>query len=626
MIEFLHDLLLSRPRPGNRMIKQTALSTIRPFLLILIAASIPVPYSLAFSNDETDFTGRIELPEIARFKELPRRMYLEPNITVPPPIHYVRDSWVELFQRIVDTGPDTEIRIEAAQALEKVHALDFFRVDGTSLHESLMDSQDDLFQQACVSALSVIGNPEFADDVAALCVRKHEPLCLKVEPNFVEWGGDALRSTWHDRIAHPDDYSYPLMRLACNGLAQLQDTSAIPALEAFLRAPKTEYSIRHDSALAIGVLDAAHAESLALPYMSGPVHERLLAAALLEHSQTDTGLALLEKLCDDPAAAVASRGWHLLQILNPESLVERLRAGAEHQDANVRFSAIRVMHQFPDVPRCEMLHALAGDLHIGVRNSARRVLRQLAEEHSELRDSILQAAGGSVMDESTTWQQLEQSLLLLGELGHRQWQNECVRLLSHPRAEVYTTAAWLLHLMPQHDMAVTIGEITTERYRMLSTVHEADFQSEGLDAQVIFLFQHAGFTKLSWLQPLCEEQFSMSAPCSPEARAAGLWALGRINEGNPDPGLVAKLIERIFFDAGSPPEYWVVRRMCVLSLVAMDARSTIPDLHRVRAMYGTHELLGQTARWAIPQLGGEEIPEIESLRVPFEEFAIYPRE
>lgn len=572
--------------------------------------------------DADDYTGPIELPDIARFAELPRRMYLDPDISIPPVIRFLEDATLNVLLRMVESGPDNQIRAEAARSLYTIQSMGLADLSSKSLRECLSQTDDVLLTQACASALAAIGDPETAVDVASVCRPEFEVLCLHVEPEFVSWGGDALKATWLNRIETPEKFSNTLIRLACDGLIQLKEKSAVATMETLLANPRFDFAVRHDAARAIGALDSLRAATIAESYLSGSVSDRLLAAAMLEHCESENGFLMLAQLCDDSSMAVASSGWDTMSKLRPEELLKRLDAGTVHPEPNVRFAVIRVLNGFPSPQHCDVLHRLTGDFHIGVRNAARRVLTSLAENDAELRGTILQNADASVLDSATSWQQLEQSLVVQGDLRHRELQDHWILLLEHDRPEVFTTAAWLLHLMPHYAAAEHIGQITADRYKLISSVHEADIRAPGLNAQVVFLFQHAGIVQLNSLQPLCEKQFSKAAPCDPETRAAGLWALGKINTGNPDPKLVPKLVERIFDDSPMDPEFFIVRRMCVLALAAMKARTTIPDMHRARDLYGTHEMLGETARWAIPQLGGEAIPEIQSIRRPYNSFPI----
>ena len=564
-----------------------------------------------------DFKGELQLPAIVRYTELPRRMYLEPEFSLPPDIRFLEPKLPEFYERVLCSPADDEILIEAIQCLERVQDEKYADVSHTAelLQQHLVDNDNEFVRQSCASALASMGRSEFASDVVQYCVPRYEALCLDLEPTFVSWGKDALKETWLQRVETPADFSDALVDLACHGLSQLNEDAAVGALEQLLASPRASYPVRHAAARAVAQIDRLKSIRLAQTFMDGPVTDRLLACALLRQCKTDDGFTLLGRLCDDNSDAVASRGWDTLLAQKPAQLIEKLASGVVHSDSNVRLTAIKVLRMFPNAAGCVSLQTMTSDVHIGVRNSARHVLRDLSNMDPDLRGEILGGAGAALLNEKSSWQELEQSLVLLGELHHREWQSEQIRLLTdHPRGEVYVTAAWLLHLMPSHAAAEKIATITTQRYQKIGDVDNA--------LQLMFLFQHAGIVRADSLQPLCEKQF-VKGPL-PEMRAAGLWALGKINSGNPDARLVPKLVERIFDDDIENPEDFDVRRMCVLALVWMNARSRLPDIRRARRSYGEVSMLGEACRWALPQLGADPLPPLESLRVPIRNFPISP--
>jgi hypothetical protein len=570
----------------------------------------------AVSQETRDFKGDLHLPNIVRYTELPRRMYLEPEFSLPPNIRYLEPRLPAFYERVLRSPADDEILIEAVQCLERVQDEEYADVSHVAelLQQHLVDNDNENVRQSCASALASMGRSEFATDVARYCVPRYEALCLDIEPTFASWGKDGLKDTWLQRVETPAAFSDALVDLACHGLSQLKEAAALRALEELMASPTASYPVRHAAARAVARIDRLKSIQLAQTFMDGPVTDRLLACALLRHCESDDGFVLLDRLCDDSSNAVASRGWEALFAQKPVQLVEKLASGAVHTESNVRLTTIRVLRMFPNAAGCVMLQAMTSDVHIGVRNSARHVLRDFSNMDSDLRGKILAGAGAAILNENSGWQELEQSLVLLGELRHREWQSEQIRLLAHPRGEVYVTAAWLLHLMPNQAAAEEIATITTQRYEVIASVDNA--------LQLMFLFQHAGIIHAESLQPLCEKQFVKGALA--EMRAAGLWALGKINTGNPDTRLIPKLVERIFDDDIEDPENFDVRRMCVLALVWMDARSSLPDIRRARRSYGEVSMLGEACRWALPQLGADPLPPLESLRVPIRNFPISP--
>lgn len=570
------------------------------------------------TGQQLDYRGDMTQSGIVRFDDLPRRMYLEPEFTLPERKRYLEDSMVVFLKRMLRSVPDNEMLVEAIRAVQRVQVeklADISQVE-PDLRKYLTENNNLLVRQACVSALASFRNPDSAAAVAEYCVPRFESLCLDVEPDFAGWGGDALKATWQDRINRHQEFSCSMIQLACRGLGDLQDVSAVPTLKALLEST-ADFSARHAAAGALGRIDAIQAADMAQTFQNGDVTDRLLACALLEQAQSDTAFQSLLRLCDDESNAVASRGWQILSELKPSLLVDQLNEAAEHPEVNVRLAAIRVLLTLPTAAGCELLQSLTADAHLGVRNTARNTLRILALADDDLKATILKNAGASIAEQTSNWQQLEQSLVLLGELHHRDWQSEWIRLLEHPRAEVYVTAAWLLHLMPNTESADAINALTIARYE---TIDNAAGASGAL--QLAFLFQHAGLIKAKSLEPLYRQQFSKGL--DPEMRGAGLWAMGQVYTAQPDPGLVAKLLERIFDDSMFDPEDFLVRRMSILALRWMDARSTIAELQSARDLYGESTLLGETVRWALPQLGGDTLPPLERPPEPIQDFPFSP--
>ena len=147
--------------------------------------------AVAVSQENLDFPGVLELPQIVRYSDLPRRMLLEPEISLPADIPYIKDSTWNLFERMLVSAPDNEILIEAIRSLERVQISGLADVShvGELLHGHLLKTDNDLVKQACASALATIGRSELADDVAQVCIPRYEALCLKIEPGFCELGG-----------------------------------------------------------------------------------------------------------------------------------------------------------------------------------------------------------------------------------------------------------------------------------------------------------------------------------------------------------------------------------------------------------------------------------------------------
>ena len=199
-------------------------------------------------------------------------------------------------------------------------------------------------------------------------------------------------------------------------------------------------------------------------YIDSNLTDRLLATKLLTSAQTAAQIELLRKLCFDEIDPIAAAAWNTLARQHPETLFPILNSGYLHRDANVRFTAVDMMFRFPNEKRCEWLHDAMSDIHIGVRNSARRNLTELCNTHSDLRDNILQRAGDSLNDPNSNWQQLEQALVLLASNRCSDFHLRAIGLLSHDQPEVFVTAAWLLHLMPRQEISSTAADIAIDEH------------------------------------------------------------------------------------------------------------------------------------------------------------------
>lgn len=575
-----------------------------------------IPLTPAISQEQLDFTGEVTFSAIVRHRDLPRRMYLEPEFALPVATRYVEKTTLEFFERIVTNPPDIEILVEAIRSVEEIHQGELADVSQLAdlLRKHLREGTSPIIRQVSASALASLQHVEAAKEVAAICVPQFESLCLQLEPDFVTWGGDALQETWLHRVQNSSEFSSALVGLACSGLSRLKTPSAAPALEELLENSSAPYSHRHAAAKSLARIDGASAINHAQGLYAGSLPERLLACALLSHCKTESGYAVLSKLCDDTSNAVASRAWSIAFETESTILVEKFNAGVQHADANVRMTAIRAMSQLPTIERCSLVQNLTSDEHIAVRNLARSKLSGLAGESAEWRQQIFIDVSETLRDPGAGWQELEQSLLLAGELGHSEWQAEAVRLLQNPRPEVFVTAAWLVHLMPRSANGEDIRDVIARKLKALQSVDDV--------LQVTFLYQSAGLLKLKSVQPLCEPQFKIGG--DPEMRSAAMWALGKINEGTSDQGLVDRFVERIFDDNDLEPEDFAVRRMSMLALVWLNARSAASDIQRARDTYGAESLLGEAARWALPQLGAEQPPPLKAPHLPTKSFPTFP--
>ncbi len=570
----------------------------------------PVP-----DNDGLVYSGPIVLPRIARFNELPKRMYLEPDLSLPSDIWYLGDDFPATFGRLLDENIEAGLQTEAAYGLRRIGSNKMADVSShfTDMRQTMNSSSNRGLQQACALTLARLDATDAAPDLLKFCRPESEVVCQEVESALARWRSPVAVQVWQQRIQNSGDYSALLIRLACEGLAALDDADSVPTLKTLLEQRSQPYPVRHAAASALASLAQNDAAELAGEYQTGGVPERLLATALLGDAQSDAAVNRLHSLCADESLAVAAKAWETMSGLHPERLIDRLPEGRKHPEANVRFVTIRMLQRFPSAQHCEFLQLMLADIHIGVRNAARVALTELADSKPELRDGILQQAGRALTDNRSNWQQLEQSLLVLGQLRHPAFQADCVRLLSHDKAEVMVTAAWVLHLMPRHELSEQIAAITLEHRRIMLTKDWPPAFRRGIQEHTGFLFQHAALTRQRMIYDLAKEQFNKKSGYSYTTRAAGLYAMGSFEEGNPDEQLIAMHLERIFDSNPIEPEDDHVRMICVLAIGRMNGRNHVEDLKRAHERFSTHSIVGQAVRHVMPLIGGPEMPTPKNL-------------
>lgn len=606
--------------------------TFRTILTVVVSltALVRVGSDGMAQDSETQFPaghygGTVELPHIARYLTLPMRMDLEPTFVVPPNILKFDHRFPEFFDRTLRTTEDPELLELAALSVARLLREKLVNTSASFdiLASHLAATTDERVRQACAQALVEGDIRSSAETLLKVTSNGDDTLRLTVEPALARWKYEPARAQWVARLS--DRFAtQSAVRLACEGLAALSATDSLPTLTELLQNSSATFGKQMAAAKAISQIDQAHALQQAKPLATGDIRERLLAVALLSSSDP-ASLTELARMCSDPADGVASAAWLAVFRLDHQRLQEHLPIGRTHRDAMVRVTTARVMREYPNAERAAWLNDLISDHHLEVRNVARQMLVQVARNQTELAPSIIAAAGDKTAGDSDDWQGIEQSLLLLGELHAAQFAEHCILLLSHPRSEVAVTAGWLLHLFP--DPAVTervVATITANEARLTSPPPGVPMDFEAVSLQQAHLYQYAGLTRQAQLQPLLITNFPKSAPGVPEKRAAGLWALGLINENKNDTQLAAQYVSRINDRDGMPPEWTIVRRISIMAIGMMRATGSADEVQRAYDIDGVITAIPSAARWALPLLGKEQPPEPEAAKEFVGGWKLYP--
>jgi HEAT repeat protein len=547
-------------------------------------------------------------------------MFLTPDLTPLGATIYLGEDIPVFFTQLLQGDHDSGIYIDCVRSLQKIDSegLADVSASATEIRDLLDRSDNRNVRRACAIALVQLGDMASAAAIAKLCLPDDEVLCLKVEPGMAAWQSPEMGAVWLQRIRNADRYSTSLIRLACEGLAESRPQDAEPSvavMKTLLQDAKQPYAVRYSTADALGRMVPDDAWQIAKEYVAGSLQQRLLAVRLMNQASDAAAIAMLDELCDDRSNAVASQAWQVLADRNPDTLLPRLEKGRSHSEANIRYVAVDLMHRFPSEQHCEWLQDALGDIHIGIRNTARRNLLQLAESQEVLKNGIFGRSGHALADSQANWQELEQSLLLLGQLRHSAFQAECIPLLTHERAEVFVTAAWLLHLMPQQALSQKAAEIAIARRARLKAREFTGAAYQAIDLQIAHLLQAGALTREQTLLELAEEQFDKESGLSEIARSAGMWTIGYLREGVNDARLVKQLFERVFDQDPMLPESTLVQQIAIISVGRMDAEANYDELMRAYRFHGRGSRPNEAARWVLSPLGRDEFPVTEPVRL-----------
>ncbi|MEQ9409549.1 MAG: hypothetical protein RIK87_17570 [Fuerstiella sp.] len=577
----------------------------------------PAPRPAPVSQDRPNYyEDELNIAPVARFDDLPLRLFLRPEFQPAARETYLSEEQLQTFITALEGDYDTELYFLAARSLERVarEQLADTELFAPALRARLEATTQLQVRRACALALAEAGQPDDAALLARFCQPGDEVLSQVLERRLAEWKSDVLLSTWKSRIQSPDGVSRKLVVLACEGAAAVEAVELTEALQALAVSDQVSPTVRKSAAAAVAKLSPAEAMTSATALLNKDIFDRVVAVTLLQTADKEASLNMAGQLCADPEDAVASLAWKVLLQQNPERLLSRLEEGRAHRDPNVRSVVVKAIGLLPSAERCDMLNDLMADPHIGVRNEARNTLQMLAKQDDTLRQRACGNACDVTANAESSWQQLEQAMLLLGGLRHDACLANCVPLLQHERPEVLVTAAWMLHLMPEPSLAEAAAAEAVRKWDAIRNLTGTEIQRRAYDEQLAYLCEIAAWTGRTEVSDLCREQFDKESGLSSDSRAVALWTLGMLMADSRDSQLKQMYVERVF-DDGLPPEVDIVKSASALSLGLLGSPDAIPDLRRAHDMYGVGGMLGNCVSTALTMLGEQAPPRPEI--VPF---------
>jgi HEAT repeat protein len=245
-----------------------------------------------------------------------------------------------------------------------------------------------------------------------------------------------------------------------------------------------------------------------------------------------------------------------------------------------------------------------------LRAQARQALRDLAAR-KDLGAPVITTAMRVLEGESRHG--VEQAAIVLGQLDHKPAADRLLELLRSPRPEVCVAAAWALRALAVPKTLAPILAYVQEQVPPLqagaSAVHRPTVLNVILDHQLSQLVQLLGKQKYKPADPVLRPLIPHQPPWTgPETRAAAVWALGWIHEGESVPQLTTALLARFNDVSGRPPEEPRVRLMCAITFGRLKARQVEANMRQGNpGLVLSRDPIGNACGWAVAQMTGEPL-------------------
>ncbi|MEZ6059375.1 MAG: HEAT repeat domain-containing protein [Planctomycetaceae bacterium] len=550
--------------------------------------------------------------------QLPSIMDHDPELPRQHIVRHVPAHWKQLWREAL-AGQEEDLRREAAAAVLREHQRGCPDVDdmGPDLLNALSLSSHSAVRQTIAEALIELDFREAAGALSELAAAGGTAESLLVEPALGSWGYNPINDVWLTRLNDARSATPQRLMLAIEGVLATGDVRAGDALRLLALDRGNTAAVRLAAAQSLGRLRSdgltGDARLMAESSVGRGIVDRLVAANLLLTHSSDDARELMLQLAVDDQPAVAAIVLRRLLELEPRHLRPLVPRLLESRDAVVRQLAARSLVERPDNDTIGTLGRLLDDSHPDVRNYVRESLLSLAgqpEFDAAVRDEAM-----AVLT-SQSWRGLEQAARLLGELDHKPGAERLVGLLNFERAEVHVTAAWSLSQLAVRDTLPGMAQFATsitDRFPADPGDGDREPLSRGHDACLSHLFQAFGMMKYSQPEPVLLKFVPRRYDLGPRSRGAAIWALGRLHEDDPQPELMKLLGQRVADDGEIPyPEPVEVRANAATSLGRMKAAAAMRALRHVYGKDPPGERIREACGWAIEQITGEDLPELET--------------
>lgn len=438
---------------------------------------------------------------------------------------------------------------------------------------------------------------------------------LAVEERMIEWQSSLPLNTWRNRLKEQVTEKESLL-VAAKGIAELGDSSDLPALEGMLRNRKQPLGIRYAAAQGISRIDAKKALELLDDVAAGkiqgnislsndtaaagPVWDYWLAVSYLvgTHESDRTRDLLIEALKkgSDVARAVALRQ---LAKMSPDEFKNQLELVRNDPEVNVRMEVLNFMTNHVDEKAIVILGEYLGDNQPRVRELARDRLLKIADNETN-RPIVEREVSKAIKSEK--WWQIEQAIIAATSLQMRNEQHQLLVLLEHPQPEVYVTAAWGLRVLADSP------EVIAKMVEFVKVETDRIFDGPNLDEplyhRVAHVIEGLSLRKVPESRATIERYVPKNQTVGLVSRMGALWGMGKYLEGKPEPKLSEQYITIIYDKFGFGAEFVVMRYCAMIGLGNFADPATKEKIIALDESEGTP--MDVAKKWALEQIEKRE--------------------
>lgn len=397
-----------------------------------------------------------------------------------------------------------------------------------------------------------------------------------IEEALIRWQSPVAREYWRGQLASSSTNVAAILR-SLNGMRVTGETSDLDALEVLITQASQPLPVRIAACEAYGAITSKGAESLALQVLdSNETLRHLMAAKILAGHKSQQCLPILNRILNEGSLPAVSSAILTVAKVAPEKVDDSAESWLAHLDSAVRTSTIQALGEMESERSLNSLAIGLEDKILEVRAAALGALIQRSR-NPKARADIDQIVDHYLA--TGTYRSLEQVIQLVVHLQDHDRCPRFIELLEHPRAEVSNTAAWALDRLVEQGDTQFLNEIHS-RAKMLTKQHFGDSPMTVADSvQVAFLFEILGKYGVSEADEMLQRYIpKYIAPTV--ARAAAIWALGKIWENQGHSAVTKKLSGRLHDYSPSDPEDQEVKYVCTIAMAMIAHPDTYADIER----------------------------------------------